>query len=168
MFLNREVAAKYHFGHPSYTLTLPLPLGGKSTRDLNFLTTFSTPNLIIPHLDLEFEATTINLPEVSIPVSMSLSVPTLERAEMSGKLNSNLYNLEAAVSAARDPATDLRYSSKVEFTGTSPIDLLSIKVEGKKKHALYAFDLNDCLLIHSFSFLAQDLPLLSPHLTILS
>ncbi|KAF4099959.1 hypothetical protein G5714_020085 [Onychostoma macrolepis] len=130
LFLNVEVAAKYLFGHPYYTITLPLPLGGKSTRDLNFPTTLSTPNLIIPHLDLEFEATTINLPEVSIPVSMSLSVPTLEMAEMSGKLNSNFYNLEAAVSAARDPSADLRYSAKVEFTGTSPADLLSLKVEG--------------------------------------
>lgn len=132
MFLNREVAAKYLFGHPYYTITLPLPLGGKSTRDLNFPTTLSTPNLIIPHLDLEFEATTINLPEVSIPVSVSLSVPTLEMAEMSGKLNSNFYNLEAAASAARDRSVDLRYSAKIEFTGTSPVDLLSLKVEGKK------------------------------------
>lgn len=133
MFLNREVAAKYLFGHPYYTITLPLPLGGKSTRDLNFPTTISIPNLIIPHLDLGFEAAIINIPEVSIPVSVSLSVPTLEMAEMSGKLSSNFYNLEAAVSAARDPAADPRYSAKVEVTGTSPIDLLSLKVEGKKK-----------------------------------
>ncbi|KAL0165309.1 hypothetical protein M9458_041062, partial [Cirrhinus mrigala] len=122
MFLNREVAAKYLFGHPYYAITLPLPLGGKSTRDLNFPTTISITNL-------GFDAASINIPEVSIPVSVSLSVPTLEMAEMSGKLSSNFYNLEAAVSAARDPAADPRYSAKVEVTGTSPIDLLSLKVE---------------------------------------
>ncbi|XP_016105196.1 apolipoprotein B-100 [Sinocyclocheilus grahami] len=130
LFLNVEVAAKYLFGHPYYTITLPLPLGGKSTRDLNFPMTISTPNLIIPHLDLEFEATSINLPEVSIPVNVSLSVPTLEMTEMSGKLSSNFYNLETAMSAARDPSADLRYSAKFEVTGTSPVDLLSLKVEG--------------------------------------
>ncbi|XP_043074689.1 apolipoprotein B-100 isoform X2 [Puntigrus tetrazona] len=130
LFLNIEVAAKYHFGNPYYTITFPLPFGGKSTRDLNFLTTLSVPNLIIPHLDMEFEATTINLPEVSIPVSALLFLPTPKMAEMSGKLSSNFYNLEAAASATRDPAADLCYSAKVEFTGTSPVDLLSLKVEG--------------------------------------
>lgn len=60
---------------------------------------------------------------------MLLSVPTLELVEMSGKLNSNFYNLEAAVSAATDPAAS--YSAMFEVTGTSPVKLLSLKVEGK-------------------------------------
>ncbi|XP_052442426.1 apolipoprotein B-100 isoform X2 [Carassius gibelio] len=130
LFLNVEISAHYLFGHPYYTITLPLPLGGKSTRDLNFPTSISTPNLIIPHLDLEIEAIGIILPEVSIPMSVLLSVPTLNMTEMSGKLSSNFYNLETALSVARDPSADLRYSAKFEVTGTSPVDLLSIKVEG--------------------------------------
>ncbi|KAK9957004.1 hypothetical protein ABG768_014702 [Culter alburnus] len=129
LFLNVEAAAKYHFGQDTiYTITLPLPLGGKSSRDLNFPTTLSTPNLIVPHLGLEFESTSINLPEFSIPWGVLLSVPTLELVEMSGKLNSNFYNLEAAVSAATDPAAS--YSAMFEVTGTSPVKLLSLKVEG--------------------------------------
>ncbi|KAK9957005.1 hypothetical protein ABG768_014703 [Culter alburnus] len=129
LFLNVEAAAKYHFGQDTiYTITLPLPLGGKSSRDLNFPTTLSTPNLIVPHLGLEFESTSINLPEFSIPWGVLLSVPTLKLVEMSGKLNSNFYNLEAAVSAARDPAAS--YSAMFEVTGTSPVKLLSLKVEG--------------------------------------
>lgn len=104
-------------------------MGGKSSRDLNFPTTLSTPNLIVPHLGLEFESTSINLPEFSIPWGVLLSVPTLELVEMSGKLNSNFYNLEAAVSAATDPAAS--YSAMFEVTGTSPVKLLSLKVEGK-------------------------------------
>lgn len=131
---------KYHFGQHYYTITLPLPLGGKSTRDLIFPITLSTPNLIVPHLGLEFESASINLPEFLIPGSVSLSVPTLGLVELSGKLNSNYYNLEAAVSAARDPPES--YSAKFEVTGTSPVDLLSLKVEGKPiievPHALYA------------------------------
>ncbi|XP_039523293.1 apolipoprotein B-100-like [Pimephales promelas] len=128
LFLNVEAAVKHHFGQHYYTITLPLPLGGKSTRDLNFPTTLSTPNLIVPHLGLEFESASINLPEVFIPKSVSLSVPTLGLVELSGKLNSNYYILDAAVSAARDPAES--YSAKFEVTGTSPVDLLSLKVEG--------------------------------------
>ncbi|XP_039521759.1 apolipoprotein B-100-like isoform X3 [Pimephales promelas] len=128
LFLNVEAAFKHHFGQHYYTITLPLPLGGKSTRDLNFPTTLSTPNLIVPHLGLEFESASIDLPEVFIPRSVSLSVPTLGLVELSGKLNSNYYILDAAVSAARDPAES--YSAKFEVTGTSPVDLLSLKVEG--------------------------------------
>ncbi|XP_039527523.1 apolipoprotein B-100-like isoform X2 [Pimephales promelas] len=128
LFVNVEAAVKHHFGQHYYTITLPLPLGGKSTRDLNFPTTLSTPNLIVPHLGLEFESASIDLPEVIIPRSVSLSVPTLGLVELSGKLNSNYYILDAAVSAARDPAES--YSAKFEVTGTSPVDLLSLKVEG--------------------------------------
>ncbi|XP_039546012.1 apolipoprotein B-100 [Pimephales promelas] len=128
LFLNVEAAVKHHFGQHYYTITLPLPLGGKSTRDLNFPTTLSTPNLIVPHLGLEFESASIDLPEVFIPRSVSLSVPTLGLVELSGKLNSNYYILDAAVYAARDPVES--YSAKFEVTGTSPVDLLSLKVEG--------------------------------------
>ncbi|XP_067274430.1 apolipoprotein B-100 isoform X2 [Pseudorasbora parva] len=128
LFLNVEAAAKYQFGQHYYTITLPLPLGGKSTRDLNFPTTLTTPNLIVPHLGLEFESTSIDLPEFSIPETVALSVPTLGLVELSGKLNSNFYNIEAALSAARDPAES--YSAVFEVTGISPVDLLSLKVKG--------------------------------------
>lgn len=130
-------------------------MGGKSTRDLNFPTTLSTPNLIVPHLGLEFESASVNLPEFFIPGSVSLSVPTLGLVELSGKLNSNCYILEAAVSAARDPAES--YSAKFEVTGTSPVDLLSLKVEGKPiievqyhMHCMHALVLDGCLLIDLF------------------
>ncbi|XP_067274419.1 apolipoprotein B-100-like isoform X2 [Pseudorasbora parva] len=128
LFLNVEAAAKYQFGQHYYTITLPLPLGGKYTRDLNFPTTLTTPNLIVPHLGLEFESTSVDLPEFSIPESVALSVPTLGLVELSGKLNSNFYNIEAALSAARDPAES--YSAVFKVTGISPVDLLSLKVKG--------------------------------------
>lgn len=61
---------------------------------------------------------------------MSLSVPTLGLVEVSGKLHSNFYNLEASVIAGRDAAYT-GYTANAEVTGTSPVDLLSLKVKGK-------------------------------------
>ncbi|XP_051500925.1 apolipoprotein B-100-like [Myxocyprinus asiaticus] len=130
LFLNVEAAAKYHFGQHYYTISLPLPLGGKSTRDLNFPSALSTPSLNVPQLGLDVASIGIPLPEIFIPESMSLFVPTLGMAEVSGKLSSNFYNLEAAVSAGRDAVAHPSYSAKVEVTGTSSVELLSVKFEG--------------------------------------
>lgn len=73
----------------------------------------------------------MSLPEIFIPESVLLSVPTLGMVEMSGKLNSNFYDLEAAVSAERDAVEHTSYTANAEVTGTSSVDLLSLKVKGK-------------------------------------
>ncbi|XP_056337101.1 apolipoprotein B-100 [Danio aesculapii] len=125
LFLNVEAAVKYHFGQSYYTITLPLPLGGKSMRDLKFPTTLST-DLFIADPDLEY----MLLPEVSFPESVTLSLHPFQLAEVSGKLRSNFYDLDTAVSANRDPAAHSSYSAKVKVTGTSPVEHLCLQVEG--------------------------------------
>ncbi|XP_030628767.1 apolipoprotein B-100 isoform X1 [Chanos chanos] len=130
LFLNAEAAAKYHFGQHHYTIILPLPLGGKSSEELNFPAALTTPHLAVPQLGIELASVQIPLPEVFVPESITVSLPVFGMAELSGKVSSNLYDLEAAVSAGRDPVENPSYSAKVEVTGTSPVDLLSLKVEG--------------------------------------
>ncbi|XP_002665852.3 apolipoprotein B-100 [Danio rerio] len=125
LFLNIDAAVKYHFGQPYYTITLPLPLGGKSTRDLKFPTTLST-DLFIVDPDLE----SMQLPEVSIPESVTLSLHAFQLADVSGKLRCHLYDLDATVSAARDPAAHSSYSAKLKVTGTSPVEQFCLQVEG--------------------------------------
>ncbi|XP_051951592.1 apolipoprotein B-100-like [Xyrauchen texanus] len=70
----------------------------------------------------------VEVEEIFIPESMSLSVPTF--GIVSGKISSNFYNLEAAVSAGRDAVAHPSYSAKVKVNGTSSVDLFSIKFEG--------------------------------------
>uniref|UniRef100_A0A671N175 Apolipoprotein B-100-like n=1 Tax=Sinocyclocheilus anshuiensis TaxID=1608454 RepID=A0A671N175_9TELE len=130
LFLNAEGSAKYKFGQNYYTISIPIPLGGKSSGDFNFPAALTTPKLVVPQLGLEVASISIPLPEVFVPESLSLSVPHKIKAEMSSKLSSNFYNMEATASAGRELDEKPSYSAKIEATGTSPVDLLSFKVEG--------------------------------------
>ncbi|XP_051510342.1 apolipoprotein B-100-like [Myxocyprinus asiaticus] len=125
MFLNVEAAAKYKFGQNYYTITIPVPLG-----DFNFPSVLTTPHLAVPQLGLEVASISIPIPEVSVPETLSVSLPVLGMAEVSSKLSSNFYNMEATASAGKEPDEHSNYSAKIEVIGTSPVDLLSIKFEG--------------------------------------
>jgi len=59
-----------------------------------------------------------------------VSLPLMGIAEVSSKLSSNFYNMEATASAGRELDEKPSYSAKIEVIGTSPIDLLSFKVDG--------------------------------------
>ncbi|MCJ8743825.1 hypothetical protein PDJAM_G00098620, partial [Pangasius djambal] len=130
LFLNIEAGAKYHFGKHYYTITLPVPLGGKSSKDLNFPPALTTPNLDVPQLGLKIASVKVPLPEVFVPKTLTLYLPTLGKAEVVGKLSSNLYNLEANVSAGRDSDEHQSYSARAGVTGSGPVDLLSLGIEG--------------------------------------
>ncbi|XP_026146609.1 LOW QUALITY PROTEIN: apolipoprotein Bb, tandem duplicate 1 [Carassius auratus] len=130
LFLNAEGSAKYKFGQNYYTISIPLPLAGKSSGDFNFPAALTTPKLVLPQLGLEVDSISIPLPEVFVPESLSVSVPHTIKAEMSSKLNSNFYNMEATISAGRELGEKPSYSAMIEATGTSPVDLLSFKMEG--------------------------------------
>ncbi|XP_062407541.1 apolipoprotein B-100-like [Sardina pilchardus] len=129
LYLNAEADAKYHFGKHYYTIAIPLPLGGKSSGDLNFPAALTTPHLTVPQLGLEVASIDIPLPEVFVPEHVSVSVPVLGKAEVSAKVHSNLYNLEADVSAGRDPVDHPSYSANVAVTGSCPVDIFCFKAE---------------------------------------
>ncbi|XP_067273720.1 apolipoprotein B-100-like [Pseudorasbora parva] len=130
LFLNAEGAAKYKFGQQYYTISIPIPLGGKSPRDFNFPASLTTPNLVVPQLGLEVAPIRIPLPEIFVPERLSVSMPLMGMAEVSSKLSSNFYNMEATASAGREVDEKPSYSAKIEVIGKSPVDLLSFKVEG--------------------------------------
>ncbi|TRY86749.1 hypothetical protein DNTS_004239 [Danionella cerebrum] len=133
LYLNVEAAAKYDFGQLDYDIEIPLPFGGKSTKDLNFPTHISTPKLMVPELGLEFDSKTMHLPEVFIPAEVIVAVPIFDSLEVSGKLSSNIYDVETSLSAVREPGADASYSAKVEFSGTSPAELFSLNLEGSAR-----------------------------------
>ncbi|KAI5610950.1 apolipoprotein Bb, tandem duplicate 1 isoform X1 [Silurus asotus] len=130
LFLNIEAGAKYHFGKHYYTITLPMPLGGKSSKDLSLPPAVTIPNLAIPQLGLKIASIKVPLPEVLIPKTLTLSLPTIGKAEVSGKLSSNLYDLEATVSAGRDSDEHQSYSARFGVTGSGPVELMSVRTEG--------------------------------------
>ncbi|KAG8011367.1 hypothetical protein GBF38_006124, partial [Nibea albiflora] len=57
-----------------------------------------------------------DMPEISLPETLFL--------------NSNLYDMEASMAAGKDVVETPSYSAKFDVKGTSPLDILSMKIEG--------------------------------------
>lgn len=72
----------------------------------------------------------IPVPELVVPESLTLSVPLFGKAEVSALLKSNLYDMEASMAAGKDVVETPSYSAKFDVKGTSPLDILSMKIEG--------------------------------------
>ncbi|XP_051792719.1 apolipoprotein B-100-like [Acanthochromis polyacanthus] len=130
LFLNVETKAVYHFNPEHYTIVIPLPLGGKSTEDLNFPPALTTPNLYLPQFGLEISSVEIPVPEFVFPESLTFPLPLCGKAEVLTAMRSNLYNIEASAAAGKDVMETPSYSAKFDVKGTSPIEILSMKMEG--------------------------------------
>ncbi|TRY99586.1 hypothetical protein DNTS_007902 [Danionella cerebrum] len=130
LFFNTEAAAKYKFGQDYYTIMIPIPYGGKSSRDFNIPPVLATPNLRVHQLDLEVASINIPLPEVFVPERVSVSLPLVAKLEVSSKMKSNLYEMEGSASIGRELVETPKVSAKIEVIGTSQVELLSFKVEG--------------------------------------
>ncbi|KAM7395255.1 hypothetical protein PAMA_006831 [Pampus argenteus] len=130
LFLNTEAKAVYYFSNEHFTITIPLPLGGKSAEELNFPAALTTPSLSLPEFGLEIASMKIPMKGLFVPERLTLSVPLFGKAEVSTLMKSNLYNMEASMAAGKDVVETPSYSAKFDVKGTSPIDILSIKIEG--------------------------------------
>ncbi|XP_038583476.1 apolipoprotein B-100-like, partial [Micropterus salmoides] len=130
LFLNAEAKAVYHFNDEQLTIAIPLPLGGKSTEELNFPPALTTPHMSMPQFGLEIVSVAIPIPELFVPDSLTLSIPLFGKAEVSTLMRSNLYNMEASVAVGKDVVETPSYSAKFDVKGTSPVDILSINIEG--------------------------------------
>uniref|UniRef100_UPI0037E87793 apolipoprotein Bb, tandem duplicate 1 n=1 Tax=Semicossyphus pulcher TaxID=241346 RepID=UPI0037E87793 len=130
LFLNTEAKAVYYFNNERFTISIPLPLGGKSTEELNFPPALTTPTVSLPQFGLEIVSMEIPIPELVVPESLTLYVPLFGKAEVSALMKSNLYDMEASMAAGKDVVETPSYSAKFDVKGTSPLDILSVKIEG--------------------------------------
>lgn len=125
-----ESKAVYHFNNERYTFTIPLPFGGKSADELRFPPFLSTPRVSLPEFGLEIVSIEVPIPRFVVPKMVTLSVPLFGKAEVSALLKSNLYDIEASVSAGKEFGDTPGYGAKFDVKGTSPLDILSVKLEG--------------------------------------
>ncbi|PWA27745.1 hypothetical protein CCH79_00000447 [Gambusia affinis] len=130
LFLNTDTKAIFYFNDDRFTFVIPLPLGGKTRADLNFPPALTIPRLSIPQLGLEIAAREIPMPDFTVPKSFTKSVPLFSKVELSTLINSNLYDVEATFAAGKDVVEPPSYSARFDAKGTSPIDILSVAVEG--------------------------------------
>ncbi|KAK1889501.1 Apolipoprotein B-100 [Dissostichus eleginoides] len=130
LFLKTEGKAVYHFNNEHFSIAIPLPLGGKSTEELNFPPALTTPSVSLPQFGLEIVSMEIPIPELVVPESLTLSIPLFGKAEISTLMKSNLYEMEASMAAGKDIVDTPSYSAKFDVRGTSPVDILSFTMTG--------------------------------------
>lgn len=72
----------------------------------------------------------IPIPELIVPKSLTLSVPLFGKVEVSTLMKSNLYDMAASMVAGKDLVQAPSYSAMFDVKGTSPLDILSMRIEG--------------------------------------
>ncbi|KAL2082664.1 hypothetical protein ACEWY4_022482 [Coilia grayii] len=135
LYLQTEVAFKYQFNKNTITVTVPLPLGGKSSEDLRIPAVLSTPELNVRQFGLMVPSQQFTIPAFSIPSEYDLTLPLFGMAEVSAKVNSNVYNWEAIISAGNDSVEAPAYVAKYRITADSPVEILSFTTEGTARIA---------------------------------
>lgn len=93
----------------------------------------------------------VPIPRFVVPTMVTLSIPLFGKAEASALLKSNLYDMEASLSAGKEAGDTPSYSAKFDVKGTSPLDILSVKFEGMWVYFLVLTHLNHYNLISSCS-----------------
>lgn len=111
-------------------ISLPLPLGGKKSEELNFPTTLSVPVIDLPQIGLYIPANNYRLPSFTVPLSLDFTVPLLGLTEASTKLNSNFYSWEGSISGGNNTVDVPSYIAQYKTMAQSPFNLLSYKLEG--------------------------------------
>lgn len=111
-------------------ISIPLPLGGKSSEELRIPPTVTSPRISVPQLGVELASRDIRIPTFTIPSEREITLPLMGMLEMSAKVNSNYYNLETTMSAGNNTAESPSYLAKFKVMADSPIKLLSFTTEG--------------------------------------
>ncbi|XP_026089616.1 apolipoprotein B-100-like [Carassius auratus] len=135
VFMNIESMFKYKFNKDCVTFTIPLPLGGKTSKDLRIPPTMATPELAMPQIGVMLPSKLFNLPTFSIPSSYDLSMPLLGMLEVSAKVNTNFYDVEVVFSGGNNTVNEPRYITSYKVVANSPVELLAFTVEGSAQIA---------------------------------
>lgn len=133
-FISSESTFKYKFNKDCVTITIPLPLGGKTSEDLRIPPSMATPDLAMPQIGLMLPSKQFNLPTFSIPSSYDLSMPLLGMLEISAKMSTNFYDIEAVFSAGNKTENEPNYIARYTVITNSPAELLAFTLNGKLMH----------------------------------
>uniref|UniRef100_A0A3Q1IGH9 Vitellogenin domain-containing protein n=1 Tax=Anabas testudineus TaxID=64144 RepID=A0A3Q1IGH9_ANATE len=130
LYFQSDSLFRYQFNKEKMAISLPLPLGGKKSEEINFPTTLSVPRIHLPQIGLYIPAKTYPLPSFTIPPSLDFMVPLLGLAEASTKISSNFYTWEGVISGGNSTVDVPSYIAQYKVMGQSPFNLLSYKFEG--------------------------------------
>ncbi|KAG7239697.1 hypothetical protein INR49_028633 [Caranx melampygus] len=133
LFMDLESTFKYQFNTHRSLYIISLPFGGKSSEELRIPGVVTSPRISLPQVGLELPSREIRIPTFTIPYDYYLTMPRIGKAEMSAKVKSNYYNMEATVSAGSNLAQRPDYLASFNIMADSPVELLSFTTEGAAK-----------------------------------
>lgn len=123
---------KYQFSQNQVTITVPLPLGGKSSEELRIPKAVTSPRISVPQLGVEIPSKEIKIPTFTIRPDFDLTLPLMGKMEVSAKVKSNYYNFGAMMSAGDNTEDSPSYMAKFNMQANSPIRLLSFSTDGNE------------------------------------
>lgn len=123
---------KYTLNQNSVNIEIPLPFGGKSSKDLKMLETIWTPALSFQPVGFYLPSREVRIPTFTIPKLYQLQVPLMGVLDLSTNIYSNLYNWSASYTGG-NTSTDQHWSLQAQYhvKADSVVDLLSYSVQGE-------------------------------------
>ncbi|KAL4624223.1 apolipoprotein B-100 [Arapaima gigas] len=129
LFLTYDGLFRYEY-KDSTLVTIPLPLGGMSSKELNIPPTVTLPKVYVPAIGLDVPKQVVPIPSFTIPYNYEITVPLLGFAEASAKMSSNFYNWEGSISGGNTTVDVPSFIAAYKVKADSPMNFLSYNSEG--------------------------------------
>lgn len=123
---------KYTLNKNSVKIDIPLPFGGKSSKDLKLLESIRTPALNFKSVGFHLPSQEFQVPTFTVPKTYQLQVPLLGILDLSTNVYSNLYNWSASYSGGNTSRDHFSLQAQYHMKADSVVGLLSYSVQGKK------------------------------------
>ncbi|XP_007516840.2 apolipoprotein B-100 [Erinaceus europaeus] len=130
LFLKSDGRVKYILNKNSLKIEIPLPFGGKSSKDLKMWDTVRTPALNFRSVGISLPSREFQMPTFTIPKLYELHVPLLGMLDVSTNVYSNLYNWSALYTGGNSSKDHLSLQALYQVKADSVVDLLSYHVQG--------------------------------------
>ncbi|XP_058143655.1 apolipoprotein B-100 [Dasypus novemcinctus] len=130
LFLKSDGRIKYTLNKNSVKVEIPLPLGGKSSKDLKILESVRTPALNFESVGFHLPSREFHIPTFTIPEVYQLHVPLLGVLDLSTNVYSNVYNWSASYMGGNTSTNHFSLQARYHVKADSVVDLLSYSVQG--------------------------------------
>ncbi|KAM8931828.1 apolipoprotein B-100 [Lycaon pictus] len=130
IFLKSDGRVKYTLNKNSVKIEIPLPFGGKSSKELKMSETIQTPDLNFKSIGFYLPSREFQVPTFTIPKLYQLQVPLLGVLDLSANIYNNIYNWSASYTGGNTTNNHWSLQAQYHMKADSVVDLLSYSVQG--------------------------------------
>ncbi|XP_028635227.1 apolipoprotein B-100 [Grammomys surdaster] len=130
LFLKTDGRVKYTLNKNKIKISIPLPLGGKSSKDLKMPESVRIPALNFKPVGFHLPSREFQVPTFTIPKTHQLQVPLLGVLDLSTNVYSNLYNWSASYTGGNTSRDHFSLQAQYRMKADSVVDLFSYSVQG--------------------------------------